>query len=259
MAISICRRYSSRTYALPRARPPAAGRSTAISSSSGAGDGLARPGEQLVDARPRARRSGPASDDRGAEADQRRAGVHRRRRVHDVAADRALGPRGVRADDRRGVGEARRSARAPPGGRRARACVASAPRRSPPPRPSMPRRASMPWMADDALRQRRLALAGADHEVGAAGDRARAGRRAPARPRLDRSSRRRTCRSSPVLLRRAPHALRRHRQLLDVAGRRPCAMALPTAPEVGHARRLADALRALRPGVRRRRSRPSGS
>ena len=51
-------------------------------------------------------------------------------------------------------------------------CVTSAPSRSPPPAAEMPRSASMPWMRDERVGQRRLALPGADHEVGAAGDRA---------------------------------------------------------------------------------------
>ena len=48
---------------------------------------------------------GGAQGRRRAEADQRAAGLHRRRGVHDVAADRPLRARRVRADDRARVGE----------------------------------------------------------------------------------------------------------------------------------------------------------
>ena len=55
-------------------------------------------------------------------------------------------------------------------------CVTSAPRRSRPSEVARPRSSSMPMDGDDALGERRLALPGADDQVGAARDRASAAR-----------------------------------------------------------------------------------
>ena len=89
--------------------------------------------------------------------------------------------------------------------------VASAPSRRPPPDPLMPRSAVDGVDRDDAVRERGLALAGADDEIGAArqpGGRRRSSRRAPPR----RSTRRRRC--SPVTsCARRPDPLGGHRQL----------------------------------------------
>ena len=70
----------------------------------GARGGLARPGPERLD-RHAPRRAGRAQLDLGPEDDERRAGVHRRRAVHHVAAERADVARRGRPDERRAVGE----------------------------------------------------------------------------------------------------------------------------------------------------------
>ena len=111
--------------------------------------------------------------------------------------------------------------------------------------------------ADDAVRQRRLALAGADDEVGAAGDRARA-----AAELLDGLL---DVAAATYVAAHRPSSCTALQTRSGVIGRcltcRPTtlAMALPTAPEVGTARRLADALRALRARRSACRPAPSGS
>ena len=69
--------------------------------------------------------------DLGAQHQQRRAGVHRRRRVHHVAAERADVARRRRADQRAGIGERRCSRRRSSASTSRRACVTSAPMRTP--------------------------------------------------------------------------------------------------------------------------------
>ena len=107
---------------------------------------------------------------RGAEADERAAGLHRGRGVHHVAADRPLRARGVGADDRAGVGE-RGEAGADVV---ARGDLAMA-REGAEPQASVAERLDAVERGDavdrdDAVREPRLAGAGADDEVGAARD-----------------------------------------------------------------------------------------
>jgi hypothetical protein len=109
------------------------------------------------------------------EAEQRPAGLHRRRGVHQVAADRPKRSRGVRADDPARIGE-RRQPRTRDrmsselGVRDERAELQGSARFVDPPQ------LLKPMNRHEAVRKRRFALPRADHQIGAAGDDAGAAR-----------------------------------------------------------------------------------
>ena len=129
-------------------------------------------------ARSMATRRDPACDRSSTSAPsttQRCAGVHRGRRVHDVAADGADVAGGRRADQRAGVGERRVAV----GEHRVVSMTWCDDERADAITPSvvLHARGQLVDAVDGhhAVGQRRLALTGTDHEVAAAGDRARAG------------------------------------------------------------------------------------
>ena len=226
--------------------------STAISSSPASAVVWPGPDEEVGD-RHLTRAGGGLERGRRVEADERSAGLHGRRGIHHVAADRPLGARCVRADDRRGVGE-RGEALADHRvgddllvGRRARRGGA------PPPEPVMPRSDSIGVDRDEAVRKRSLALTRADDEIGATGD--DAGAAAQRRERLLDGGGGDVRRSSVASSARSPDPLGRHRQLTylrpDHLGDR-----VRDRARCRHARRLADALRALRARVLGRRLDP---
>jgi hypothetical protein len=127
---------------------------------------------QLVEAhRPLARRR--TQNRLRVEAQERTAGVHRRRRVHHVAADRPLRPRRVRPDDRGRVGQRR-----VPGPDLLAPLEIAVRHQRPEPDPGRGHvdRAEPvdPVDRHDRLGQRGLPLSRADHEIGAARDGSRA-------------------------------------------------------------------------------------
>ncbi len=133
------------------------------------GRSSARPLEQLIDAElPRA--VGPAQRDRRPEAQQRPAGLHRRRRVHHVAPDRSKCACRVRTDDR----ATRRRGRSTGCG----TVVVDRELGMADERAEFQRRRPLlgpfelvePVDRDQRLGQRCFALPGADDDVGAAGD-----------------------------------------------------------------------------------------
>ena len=178
------------------------GTSTASSSSSGRGGRLARAGEELGDrdgARPappsagRRRRRSRGAARRSPSPATRSSGSRRSCPARASRASRRSRPR------RRAPSAARARAGAP----RSRRGVASAPSRSVPSRLAHAAELVEPVDRDEPLGQRRLALARADDEVGAAGDGAGArtpARAAPPRPR----TRRRATRVTAAPPRRAP-------------------------------------------------------
>ena len=209
----------------------------------------AGPGEELGDGH-LARAARRTSVDRGAEAEERAARLHRRRGVHHVAADRALA-HGSRASRRSPT-----RPRAPVNRSRTTGCATMlrvrherAEAQAAVPAAVDAAQRVDPVDRDERSRQRRLALAGADDEIGAARDGPGAGgqrrdglldgRRGEvstltspppgSRPRPAPASSAAAARASPIDLRD---------RVRDRARRRD-------------ARGLADALRALRPGVRR--------
>ena len=237
------------------ASPPAGGgRSTATQQLVRRGGRLARAPRRARRRRARAAAARSTSVDRRASKQMSgRAGVHRRRGVHDVAADRALRARRVRADD-----GATASASAVKRSRTTGWPTSSRVRdeRAEP----QPAAASLSDAAqlvdavdgDERVRQRRLALAGADDEVGAA---RRPGARR-ARERADglldgRRGDVRRASSSPSSCDARPDALGRHRQLRDVPVRSTLAMALPIAPAVGTQGGSPTPFEPFGPGVRR--------